>query len=764
MRFPFFKKKTEKLSPKKGQESFVETKVFTPKSREQESLGNLLICLEIEGFTKDKNLNIVEDFFNILKKKYYSKDSTSCLSSFERSLQKVNLVLADLAKEGKNFWIGKIHAVICAIKDSEIHITKAGNAHLLLVRENKILNITKNLNSNVKNPLKTFEDIVSGKLKTQDKIILATKSLLQDIPITKIERTVSESRKETITSNLNKLLDSNNFKSNAGALLVEIEKDNFREEKYTQKKGKLKINRFNPLLKQPDRTVIAKPSWQNIKKEKDKKINQESRLTRIARQREESTFLGKAKKSKQLITTSCGKAQESFVKQGIPKIKKGMNWIGEKSSKLTKNSLQKIQNFNKISKDEISQEAKKVVKTGPSRESKQLNLEFLKFSFRKTVQGFKASPLKSKVSLSIASVFLIVLVVSVSLSVQKNKAKKEQKVIENFFLEAQRKKEEAEAVLIYDDTRKAKALLQEASDLNGKVLGTSYFREEASKLKEEIENKIDKTNFITRIKNPTVLTDLSNLGSNIETKGIFSIGNKVYSFNPKSNTLYSYDLKTKKNSVEASISQDIGKILLGTQANDDKESKELFFYTDKPGAAQFTPEVGKITPLSINFNEREKNITGIQAYGSKIYLLDALEQEIFKHSKGISGYFKGIPWLRKKVDLKDTISFAIDGYIYVLKSDSNVVKFLKGIPVNFSLQKIEPELKNPTEIFTGVYVQNLYILDPENSRIVVFDKEGKLITQYIIENIGKIKKIFVEPQKKKCFLLSENKVLEFPIN
>jgi len=61
-------------------------------------------------------------------------------------------------------------------------------------------------------------------------------------------------------------------------------------------------------------------------------------------------------------------------------------------------------------------------------------------------------------------------------------------------------------------------------------------------------------------------------------------------------------------------------------------------------------------------------------------------------------------------------------------------------------------------------VQNLYILDPENSRIVVFDKEGKLITQYIIENIGKIKKIFVEPQKKKCFLLSENKVLEFPIN
>lgn len=154
---------------------------------------------------------------------------------------------------------------------------------------------------------------------------------------------------------------------------------------------------------------------------------------------------------------------------------------------------------------------------------------------------------------------------------------------------------------------------------------------------------------------------------------------------------------------------------------------------------------------------------GLSTYFGNIYVLDSKQSQILKYVQTDSSFSKTNYFSSASPDLSKAVSMAIDSSIYVLSSDGTVAKYTKGNAENFSLTGIDKPLVNPTGIFTNAGVDNIYILDNGNSRVVVFDKTGNYKAQYQAGVIKSAKDFEVLEKDKKIYVLSGGKVYEIAL-
>ncbi len=139
--------------------------------------------------------------------------------------------------------------------------------------------------------------------------------------------------------------------------------------------------------------------------------------------------------------------------------------------------------------------------------------------------------------------------------------------------------------------------------------------------------------------------------------------------------------------------------------------------------------------------------------------MDKNANQIYKHNPSGENFGPGLPWVKEPViSLNNGISLTIDGNLYVLEEGGQIQKFLLGKKQDFPKISIYPSLDNPKKIFTDSNTNNIYILDPENKRIVVLNKNGELINQYSSDRFDNLKDFVVLEKEKKVYLLNDNKV------
>lgn len=162
------------------------------------------------------------------------------------------------------------------------------------------------------------------------------------------------------------------------------------------------------------------------------------------------------------------------------------------------------------------------------------------------------------------------------------------------------------------------------------------------------------------------------------------------------------------------------------------------------------------------------DIKSLKTFAANLYLLDSGRNTIWKHAATSSAFSEARTYLGKdiSVDLSKSVDMAIDGEIYVLTSSGNVGKFSGGLPQDFAIKGIDQPLKNPTAIYTDEDLKNIYILDSGNSRIVVVDKKGNYLFQYVLPaDSGQriADSIAADEQLKKIFLFSGSKIFGIDI-
>jgi len=158
------------------------------------------------------------------------------------------------------------------------------------------------------------------------------------------------------------------------------------------------------------------------------------------------------------------------------------------------------------------------------------------------------------------------------------------------------------------------------------------------------------------------------------------------------------------------------------------------------------------------------NFSNISCFNSNLYLLDKNKGTISKYE-----YFGGLAWnvpktwIENEPEIKQAKSMAIDGGIWFLNKEGKILRFYAG---EFEKQieiKTFPVFKNPVKIWTSPFSSYLFVLEPEQKRIIITDKNGSIVKQYQSEKFDNLKDFSVSLDEKTIYLLNNLSVYKIDL-
>ena len=170
------------------------------------------------------------------KKEYFAKPLRPAYDSFEASLKKANLALAELARQGSVKWIGHISFAGGALEKNNLHFSKLGTTSILLLRGGMLADIGSGLDEDTaevdSHPIKTFSDISSGKVELGDRLVFTTSDLLEIFSFEEIRQNAARFSREEFPEIISASLTANSELS--GAIVVSMVSEEEAEERPTQ--------------------------------------------------------------------------------------------------------------------------------------------------------------------------------------------------------------------------------------------------------------------------------------------------------------------------------------------------------------------------------------------------------------------------------------------------------------------------------------------------------------------------------------------------
>ncbi len=154
-----------------------------------------------------------------------------------------------------------------------------------------------------------------------------------------------------------------------------------------------------------------------------------------------------------------------------------------------------------------------------------------------------------------------------------------------------------------------------------------------------------------------------------------------------------------------------------------------------------------ISVEKINLPGEENKFISISSFLGRPYFLDD-KGEVFTYTSN-----NPTRWMEDNTKRAENgRSLTIDGSIYVITNNSQILHYYRGEKEKTIDLSIFPKLENPNKIITTPE-SPLLILDTENERIIIVSKEGKLVKQIFHKKFKNIKDITLSSNGKKIYLL-----------
>lgn len=141
-------------------------------------------------------------------------------------------------------------------------------------------------------------------------------------------------------------------------------------------------------------------------------------------------------------------------------------------------------------------------------------------------------------------------------------------------------------------------------------------------------------------------------------------------------------------------------------------------------------------------------------YDGRLYYLGQSPRFIFRTNRTGTNLASPTLWLKaSQGELKDAVSITVDGTIYVATA-AGVEKYVLGLKRDFLLQPPNPPLRNLELIRTTSEGDYLYLVAPKDKRVLIYDKQGKLIVQLTFPELTELSSIAIDGQNKYLYVLS----------
>ncbi|MBT3864544.1 hypothetical protein HOE67_02720 [Candidatus Peregrinibacteria bacterium] len=332
----------------------------------------------------------------------------------------------------------------------------------------------------------------------------------------------------------------------------------------------------------------------------------------------------------------------------------------------------------------------------------------------------------------------------------------ELEAVDNLLIEVQNKISEAETRGQYDKEAAGQILAKAQEDAMS-ALNTD-FRDKANILLQQIEETRDSLDEVKRIKQPTLVADLTEKRENISALGFTEVGDRIFVF--EYNALYELVL----DQVQDPITIDEEETVIASTGFDDRDS--VVFLTKSGKLIEYRE--GTISFMDTEEESFHKGVA-LEDWGNRIYVLDPDNNQVWKYTySSVQDRFGVASQYASEGDLAMAKDFAIDGSVWFL-NDEGLEKYYAGVPADLIISK-KPfnAFHDPLKMITDGDMAEVFVLDASENRVMRFYKDentGNLIysNQYLIEGVGEIRDFIVDLNAGRMKVLTPTAVYEFDL-
>jgi hypothetical protein len=168
----------------------------------------------------------------------------------------------------------------------------------------------------------------------------------------------------------------------------------------------------------------------------------------------------------------------------------------------------------------------------------------------------------------------------------------------------------------------------------------------------------------------------------------------------------------------------------------------------------------KTVPSVIPASAQWGTISDMVAFGGNVYLLDTQKSRVWKYVATDKGFSDIFEYLNPDTlpDLSKTTNMAIDGSVWLGTTTGTILRFTSGKENPYVPQGADKPLGTSLEVYTSDSTTMVYILDSDNHRVVVFDKDGLYMAQYVWENTFRVTEVAASESLHTLFLLADGKL------
>jgi len=353
-----------------------------------------------------------------------------------------------------------------------------------------------------------------------------------------------------------------------------------------------------------------------------------------------------------------------------------------------------------------------------------------------------------KQTLILISIFIFILVLGNY--VFKIQEQKETEKIQTILLKIQEKTSKAEEALLYQDREKANRFYQEAWEEITLLSKEEEIplREKVDQTKNSIKERLFSLNCIEEITNPEIVLSIKTkdfIPQKILLLEETGENNIFYLFNNQVNKIYKVEKDKEKEFMEtAEISKLAGK--LKKQVLILSDSNKLILFENNKEIYNGNIVIPYPNPSFVDFS----------TFNSNIYFLDDNKNEVVKISfTQETDKLDGKLWLNSETKKPSNAkSITIDGSVWILNKNDTISKYYRGEFQEEIIIKTFPSIGTISKLFTSQNLPYLYLLTPNEDRIIITDKKGKIIKQYQGNNFNNLQDFVVSQDGKNIYLLN----------
>lgn len=364
---------------------------------------------------------------------------------------------------------------------------------------------------------------------------------------------------------------------------------------------------------------------------------------------------------------------------------------------------------------------------------------------------------RKKNTLTIAFILIILLIISVILGTKRRSFSKDSRTVRLLTTKANSLYEQAISLKEINPL-KAKALLIEAkNNLKGQqeTIKNEKEKNKIIKWQEKINQEWQSISREYRLNKGEIFLDLTLFKKDFQGSDLDVVANNLYVFDGDKGTVLKVAVDKKSCEIAAGGKKLAGGKFIGA-------AEKRIFIAAKNKIFVFDLAKEKIIQ-EIKENDWGK-IVDLSGFGNNAYFLDKEKGQIWKYRGIQKGLAARSSYLKTKEDLNQAISLTIDGSVWVLDSQGNIMKFVRGKRDFFNLLGLDKPFNEPIKIYGGKDVDNLYVLDRKNTRVVIIDKKtGEYQAQYIWPGIAGISDLAVFENERKILLLAGNRIYQIEI-